>query len=150
TLDVALVNAGMLTATNGTLTVTAAPVHTGGIIVANTGIFSVTPDWTSSGTILINDTGALTGGTLTNASNTGTLSGSGFIKSLLVNQGRMNFGGTVSNNFLQTAGSFTLSGNATITGTATLTGGTLNLLGNRLTNGLLVVSGAGVLTNDIS
>ena len=45
----------------------------------------------------------------------------------------MNFGGTISNNFLQTAGSFTvISGGSTITGSATINGGALDLTGNRL------------------
>ena len=50
----------------------------------------------------------------------------------------MSFGGTISNNFLQTAGSFTLSGNATITGGVTVNGGTINFLGNRFTAGSMM------------
>jgi hypothetical protein len=62
----------------------------------------------------------------------------------------MNFGGTISNNFLQTAGSFTvISGGSTITGSATITGGALDLTGNRLTAGQLVVANTGVLSNSL-
>src|SRR5207249_938404 len=39
---------------------------------------------------------------------------------------------------------------ATITGTATINGGALDLQGNRLTNGLLVVNGSGVVTNAVT
>jgi fibronectin-binding autotransporter adhesin len=109
----------------------------------------VIPDWSSSGTINIAAGGAITGGNLTNTSANGTLSGSGFIDAFLVNQGRMNLGGTISNNFLQTAGSFTLSGGATITGTATLNGGTLDLSGNSLTDRSLLVATGATLTNSV-
>ncbi len=47
----------------------------------------------------------------------------------------MNFGGTISNTFLQTAGSFTVNGGATITGGATINGGVVDLFGNRLNTG---------------
>lgn len=145
-----LVNQGLLTVSNGTLTVAQAPgLSSGGVSITPSGVLNVTPDWSSSGTIALAGGAAITGGTLTNASATGTLSGSGFINPLLVNQGRMDFGGTISNNFIQTAGSFTLSGNSTITGTARISGGAVNLLGNRLTNALLIVSSGGVLTNSV-
>jgi len=151
TISNKIVNAGRIAATNGTLALIATPVVTGGgFDIANSGILTVATDWANSGTMSIAAGGALVGGSFTNTGGSGTLSGSGFVKTYLVNQGRMNFGGTVSNNFLQTAGSFTLSGHATITGSATLSGGTNNLLGNQLTTGLLVVNGTGILTNSIS
>ena len=87
----------------------------------------------------------VSGGTLTN--NGPDLSRYGLIKSFVVNQDYMNWGGTISNNLLQTAGSFTLSGNATITGTTTINGGTLDLEGNVMTNGQLVIGNGAVLQN---
>lgn len=148
TISNLLINASLLSATNGTLTLVAAPaIQAGsGIRVAHNGVLNVMPAWTNSGTITIASGGRITGGTLTNQAGA-SISGSGVIDSLLVNQGRMNFGGTISNNFLQTAGSFTLSGDATITGNATINGGAVNLLGNRLTSALLLVGPSGSLSN---
>jgi len=147
TISNVVVNANLITATGGTLTMTSAPTTQAGsgISVAGSGVLNVTPDWVNGGTLAIAAGGAVTGGTLTN---TGPqLSGSGFIKSSVVNQDYMNFGGTISNNLLQTAGSFTLSGNATITGNTTINGGTLDLEGDAMTNGQLVIGSGAVLQN---
>ncbi|MGD1017975.1 MAG: autotransporter-associated beta strand repeat-containing protein [Verrucomicrobiia bacterium] len=151
TISNAVINSAgaLITVSNGTLALVTAPVQNGGVVVNGNGVLNVIPDWSSGGTISIAAGGAMTGGNLTNTSGSGTLSGSGFIDNFVVNQGRMNWGGTISNNFLQTAGSFTLSGGATITGAATITGGALDLVGNRLTDGQLVIAGAGLLTNAI-
>src|SRR5439155_24648082 len=93
-------------------------------------------------------TGTVSGGTLTNA---GTINGAGFINPQVVNQNRMDFGGTISNSFVQTTGgSFSLNGNGTITGTATISGGTFDLNGMDYTNGLMIVGGTGVLTNGVA
>ena len=148
TISNAVVNAGLITASGGTLTLTAgAPVTQAGsgINVANAAALRFTPDWSNSGTLAVN--GTLFSGTLTNTSNTGTLSGSGYINSFVVNQGRMNFGGTISNSFLQTAGSFTLSGNATITGNATISGGGVDLNGVDLKYNSLTISSSATLQN---
>jgi autotransporter-associated beta strand protein len=142
-----VVNQGTMTATGGTLTLVVAPVNNGTTIVANASALNVLPAWTNSGVLSNAPTGAVSGGTLTN---TGTINGGGFINPLVVNQGRMDFGGTISNNLLQTAGSFTVSSSATITGTATVNGGTFNLNGGTYSNGLMIVSGTGVLTNAIA
>ena len=131
------------------MTVSNGVLNTGKIDLLNLGALNVVQDWTNNSVLNIAAGGALTGGTLTNLAN-GTITGSGFIKNLVVNQARMDFGGTVSNNFLQTDGSFTLSGNGTITGSANINGGTLDLLGNRLADGLLAISGTGVLTSAVA
>ncbi|MGA2605815.1 MAG: autotransporter-associated beta strand repeat-containing protein [Verrucomicrobiia bacterium] len=151
TISNLLVNAGLVTATGGTLTLVNSPTTQAGsgINVAGSGVLNVQPDWSNSGTINIAAGGAVTGGNLTNTSASGTLSGSGFIKAFLVNQGRMNFGGTISNNFLQTAGSFTVSGGATVTGAATINGGTLDLAGGQLTDGMLLIATGATLTNGV-
>jgi hypothetical protein len=140
---------GGLIVTNCALAVGSGVSNTGGIKIAELGILSIAGAWTNNGTLDIASTGALTGGTLTNQSN-GTLTGSGFVKTLVINQGRVNFGGTVSNDFVQSSGSFTLSGNATITGSATINGGALNLLGKRLTSGGLAIASGGVLSNTVT
>ncbi len=142
-----VVNAGLITATGGTLTMLSAPTaQTGsGISVTGSGALNVTPNWANGGTLNIAAGGLVSGGTLTN---TGPeLSGSGLITSFVVNQDYMNWGGTISNNLLQTTGSFTLSGNATITGATTINGGTLDLEGNVMTNGQLVIGNGAVLQN---
>ncbi|HXI84385.1 MAG TPA: autotransporter-associated beta strand repeat-containing protein [Verrucomicrobiae bacterium] len=142
-------NLGVLTASNGTLTVSGLPVQNGTVGAANNGILNYLQDWTNSGTLTNAATGTVIGGSITNAA-AGTIKGGGFINPLLVNQGRMDFGGTVSNNFIQTAGSFTVSGSATITGNATISGGAVNLVGNKLTAGQFVVTGSGLLTNSVT
>ena len=147
TVSNTVVNASLITATGGTLTMTSAPTTKAGsgISVTASGALNVMPDWANGGTLNIAAGGVVAGGTLTN---TGPdLSGSGVIKSFVVNQDYMNWGGTISNNLLQTAGSFTLSGNATITGTTTINGGTLDLEGNIMTNGQLVIGNGAVLQN---
>ncbi|HVM62067.1 MAG TPA: autotransporter-associated beta strand repeat-containing protein [Verrucomicrobiae bacterium] len=148
TISNALVNSAgaLITASGGTLTLANGLTQSGGVLVNSGGTLQVAPDWASSGTITVN--GTIIGGTLTNTSGTGTLSGSGTINSLVVNQGRVNWGGTM-NNYLQTAGSFTVNGGATITGVATINGGTLDLVGGRLTDGLLAIGTAGTLTNSV-
>ena len=151
TLDARLVNSGTISVNGGTLSLLQAPVQSGAVNIASAGNLNVAQDWANSGTINFTSGGAITGGTLTNTT-TGVsgIAGAGFIKGFLVNQGRLDFNGvTVSNNFLQTTGSFTLSGSATITGSATIGGGTFDLLGNGLSGGSLTVSGSGVLTNAI-
>src|SRR5438093_14122 len=62
----------------------------------------------------------------------------------------MSFGGTISNNLLQTAGSFTLSGSATITGGVVINGGAVDFLGNRLTAAEIVVGASGNLSNSVT
>ena len=124
-----------------------APSGNGRAIVANASLLNVLPVWTNSGVLSNAPTGAVTGGALTNA---GTINGAGFINPQLVNQNRMNFGGTVSNDLVQAAGSFTLSGNATITGGVTVNGGTVNFLGNRFTAAQITVGSAGNLTNSVT
>ncbi|MGA2222118.1 MAG: hypothetical protein ABSH21_10180, partial [Verrucomicrobiia bacterium] len=151
TLNARLVNSGTISVNGGTLSLLQAPVQSGAVNIASAGNLNVAQDWANSGTINFASGGAITGGTLTNTT-TGVsgIAGAGFIKSFLVNQGRLDFNGvTVSNNFLQTTGSFTLSGTATITGSATIGGGTFDLLGNGLSAGSVTVSGSGVLTNAI-
>ncbi|HTS16529.1 MAG TPA: autotransporter-associated beta strand repeat-containing protein [Verrucomicrobiae bacterium] len=149
TLSNAVINSAgaLITANGGTLTLVNGLTQNGGVLVNPGATLQVNPDWVSTGTITVN--GTLMGGTLTNASNTGTLSGSGTIDSFVVNQGRVNWGGTINNNFLQTAGSFTLSGGATITGSASINGGTLDLAGNRLTDSSLLIGTGATLTNSI-
>jgi hypothetical protein len=151
TLNARLVNSGTISVNGGTLSLLQAPVQSGAVNIASAGNLNVAQDWANSGTINFTSGGAITGGTLTNTT-TGVsgIAGAGFIKGFLVNQGRLDFNGvTVSNNFLQTTGSFTLSGTATITGSATIGGGTFDLLGNGLSAGSVTVSGSGVLTNAI-
>src|SRR5208282_4904047 len=136
-----LINNGIVMATNGTLTLASTPVNNGTAIVANASALNVLTDWTNGGVLTNAATGAVNGGNLTN---TGTINGSGFYNEQIVNQNRMNFGGSISNNFLQTAGSFTvISGGSTITGSATVNGGALDLTGNQLTAGQLVIAGTG-------
>ncbi|HXI83200.1 MAG TPA: hypothetical protein VNL17_03820, partial [Verrucomicrobiae bacterium] len=142
-----IVNNGTMTATGGTLTLVLAPVNNGTAIVANASALNVLPAWTNGGVLSNAATGAISGGTLTN---TGTINGSGFINSLVVNRGRMVFGGTISNNFIQTSGTNTVSGSATIAQTASVNGGLFDLNGGTYSNGLMVLSGTGVLTNAIT
>ena len=117
-----------------------------GTIVVGGGALTVNQTLQNSGTVTLTAGGAVAGGVLSNLTS-GSVSGSGFIKSFLVNQGAVNFGGTISNNLLQTAGSFTLSGNATITGNAMLNGGTLDLEAATLTYGSLTIGSGAVLQN---
>ena len=137
---------GYFSITNSTLTVSNGVANTGSIDVLNKGIFKSVPAWTNNGTLFLASGGLATGGTLTNQAN-GTISGAGVIDSLVINQGHVDFGGTISNNFIQTAGSFTLSDNATVTGSAAITGGNLNLVGKRLSSGLLIIGPSGTLSN---
>ncbi len=142
-----LINGGILMATNGTLTLASTPVNNGTAIVASASALNVLTDWTNGGVLSNAATGAVNGGNLTN---TGTINGSGFYNEQIVNQNRMNFGGAISNNFLQTAGSFTvISGGSTITGSGTINGGALDLTGNQLTAGQLVVANTGELSNSV-
>jgi len=148
TLSAALINSGTLAANSGTLTLLAAPTQSGAINIAATGVLNVVPDWVNSGTINFTAGGAITGGNLTNTSASGTITGAGFINSFLVNQNRLDINGlTVSNNFLQTAGSFTISGASTITGNAMVNGGTLNLQGKSLAVNSLILATGATLTN---
>src|SRR5207247_2090646 len=83
TISNLVVNLGTLTATNGTLTLSLAPVQNGAFnIVANSGTLAVNEAWQNNGTLLMQG-GNLLGGTITNV---GTLTGSGFIKTFVVNQ----------------------------------------------------------------
>jgi hypothetical protein len=132
--------------TNGTLAVTNGISNTGRIDVLNHGVLNVVSAWTNSGVLVVNAGGLVTGNTLTNQAGA-TITGSGVINSLVVNEGRIHFSGAFSNNVLQTAGSFTLSGVATITGVGTIAGGTIDLAGNRLTTPLLVIGSGGAWTN---
>ena len=128
-------NAGTIGASTGaTLTFGAGGV--GSAIITNFGTINLTG-------------GTLLSGNITNLAN-GLLSGTGTITGPVVNQGSMSWGGTISNNFIQTAGTNFLSGNATITGSASVSGGMVNLNGQTMTNGQLLVSGAGVLTNSVT
>jgi hypothetical protein len=144
TISNLVINNGTLTASGGTLTLVQAPINNGTAIVASASVLNVLPAWTNSGLLSNAPTGTVDGGTLTNA---GTINGLGFFNEQVVNQNRMNFGGTISNNYLQTAGSFTVNGSGTITGTATVNGGTFNLNGGTYSNGLMIVGGTGILTN---
>jgi hypothetical protein len=148
TISNSVANAGLITATGGTLTLAGGAPTTqagSGINVASGGTLSIAPDWANSGTLTVS--GTLIGGTVTNISNTGTLSGTGTIDTFVVNQGRMNWGGTINNSLLQTAGSLTLSGNATITGNATISGGGFDLVNNLLTAGLLTINNGATMQN---
>ncbi len=147
TISNAIANAGLITATGGTLTLAGTPTTQAGsgINVAGGGTLNVIPDWANSGTLAVS--GTLSGGNVTNTSNTGTLSGTGTIDAFVVNQGRMNWGGTINNSLLQTAGSLTLSGNATITGNATISGGGFDLVNNLLTVGLLTINNGATMQN---
>lgn len=135
--------------TNASMAVSNGVFNTGKIDILNRGTFNVVPVWTNNGVLNIAAGGLVTGGTITNQS-AGTISGAGVINTLLVNQGRVNFGGTISNSYLQTAGSFTLSGNATVTGGVSINGGTVNFLGNRLTAAEIVVGTSGNLSNSVT
>ena len=96
-----VVNQGTLTATGGTLTLIVAPVNSGTAIVANTSDLNVLPAWTNGGVLSNAATGAVSGGTLTNA---GTINGSAVTSIRWSSiRTRMNFGGTISNNLVQTA-----------------------------------------------
>lgn len=130
--------------TNGTLTVSNGVLNTGKIDILNRGVLNSARAWTNNGVLAISAGGLVTGSTLTNQA---TITGSGVINALVVNQARLDYAGTVSNSVLQTAGSFTLSGGATITGTGTIAGGTIDLAGNRLTTPLLVIGAGGAWTN---
>ena len=104
TISNKVVNASLITATGGTLWMAGGAPTTqagSGINIASAGTLSITPDWANGGTLTVN--GTLIGGTVTNTSNTGTLSGTGTINTFVVNQGRMDWGGTINNSFLQTA-----------------------------------------------
>ncbi len=149
TISSVLVNNGQVVVSGGTLNVTAAPVQNGTVNVSSSGALNVTPAWQNSGLVNINAGGTVAGGALTNAAS-GTITNNGFVTASLVNQGRVSLSGVISNTVLQTAGSFTINGASTITGNTTINGGTLNLLGNRLTNNLLIVSGTGVVTNGVA
>jgi fibronectin-binding autotransporter adhesin len=120
-------------------------VNAGSLAVGG-GALTVSQTLQNSGTVTLTAGGAVAGGVLSNLSS-GSVSGSGFIKSFMVNQGAMNFGGTISNNLLQTAGSFVLNGNATITGNAMLNGGSIELAGDALTYNSLTIGSSAVLQN---
>ncbi len=146
-LTVAGNQAGFFNITNATLTVSNGVSNTGSVNIRNLGLLGSVRDWTNSGYLDVDGNGAVTGGTLTNA---GTVTVSGFVKSALVNSNRLILSGVISNNLLQTAGSFTLAGTSTITGSAAVNGGALNLSGNRLVTETLNVTGLGVLTNAVA
>ena len=55
--------------------------------------------------------------------------------------------GTINNSYVQGAGTNLLLGNATITQGANVSGGLFDLNGKTYSNGLMVVSGTGVLTS---
>lgn len=128
--------------TNAMLTVSNGVANTGRIDLLNQATLYSVRDWTNNGVLNLAGNATLLGGTLTNQAN-GTITGSGFIKTSLVNQGRVDFGGVVSNNLLQTAGTFTLSAAATITGTTTINGGTLTLFAHRLTSPQFIIGASG-------
>src|SRR5439155_10000659 len=80
TISALLVNAGLLSANAGTLSLLNAPtIQGGGISITGSGVLNDAPAWRSSGTLSIAAGGALTGGTLTNTSATGMLGGRGVI-----------------------------------------------------------------------
>ena len=79
------------TLTNATMTVSNGVANTGKIDILNLGSLNVTRDWTNNSVLNIAGGGnviSATGNTLTNQSN-GVITGSGFIKSALINQGSM-------------------------------------------------------------
>ncbi len=147
-----LVNNGLLTATNGTLTLTVAPQQNGLVNVADggaPGTLSVTPAWNNNGTVSIAAGGTVAGGNFTNLSS-GTVTNLGTISStLLVNQGNVVLGGSI-NNFQQTSGTNIISSKGTVTSTATISGGLFDLNGGTYSNGLMVLGGTGVLTSSVA
>ncbi len=94
--------------------------------------------------------GTLRSGNITNLAN-GFFGGTGVVVAAVVNQGRMNFSGMLSNG-LQNSGSFTLNDDTTIVSNLMVSsGGALDLVGNNLTNNMaLVVGSGGVLTNGVA
>ena len=104
--------------------------------------------------MVVSGTGTLTNGTAGatfkgGLSNDATVfvSANTFFNGPVTNTGAFFFQGAISNNFVSSAGAVELNNNATITGTATVSGGTFDLNGWTYTNGLMVVSGTGTLTN---
>ena len=144
TLSNLLVNAGSLVASNGTLTLAVAPNNTGSITVVST--LNVLSAWTNAGFVSVS--GTVSGGNLTNLSS-GTITNLGAITPLVVNQGRVVLGGSLVN-FIQTAGTNTVSGSGSVTGTATISGGLFDLAGGTYSNGLMILSGSGVLTSSVA
>jgi autotransporter-associated beta strand protein len=126
------------------LTVSNGLLNTGKIDLLNRGVLNSVSAWTNNGVLNVLAGGRITGGALTNQSN-GTITDAGVIDALLVNQGRMNFGGTVSNDLIN-SGVVQLNNTATITQTANANGGTYNLAGNNLFVGQLNMT-AGVFSN---
>jgi len=71
----------------------------------------------------------------------------------ITNSDSVAFNAIVDGNYVQTAGSTVINqsaGNPTVKGTARISGGTFDLAGKTYTNGLMVVSGTGVLTNGVA
>ncbi|HLX68164.1 MAG TPA: hypothetical protein VKV04_00935, partial [Verrucomicrobiae bacterium] len=106
-----LVNLGTLIASNGTFTVTTAPVQTGTVTVTSGGTLNVVPAWLNSGSVNVQG-GTLIGGMITNA---GSISGFGTFSPSIIN----NSGATI-----------TASSGGTLTLTAiSLQSGLVNILG---------------------
>ncbi len=153
TITSPLINLGLLNATNGTMTLTIAPVQTSVFDVqggASAGTLNISTAWTNSGLVNISLGGVVSGGDLTNLSS-GTVTNFGAISGLLANQGRVVFGGSAGNLLQSTPGSsLTVSGSGSVTGTATITGGVFDLAGQTYSNGFMIVGGTGVLTNGLT
>jgi len=108
----------------------------------------------TNGQLLVSGAGVLTnsgaGATVNGGvSNAATISvtANTFFNGVVTNTGAMFFEGAISNNYVQTAGTNFLNGSATITQNATVNGGLFNLNGQTYSNGLMIVSGTGVVTN---
>ena len=93
--------------------------------------------------------GATFNGGLSNAAAV-SVTANTFFNGPVTNTGAFLWQGAISNNYVQTAGTNTLNGAATITQNATVGGGLFNLNGQTYSNGLMIVSGTGVLTNGIA
>ena len=122
--------------------------------VTNTGTWiqrgAISNSVMNSGTMLVlsnNIAARITGSIVNSGSLTFT---NAYASGLVTNSGSFSFGGAISNNYVQTGGSITLNNTATITGTASVNSGTFDLNGKTYTNGLMIVSGTGILTNGIA
>ena len=122
--------------------------------VTNTGFWlqrgAISNSVVNSGTMLVlsnNMAARITGGVVNSGSLTFT---NVFVSGPVTNVGSFSFSGAISNNYVQTGGSLTLANTSTITGTANITAGNFDLNGKTYTNGLMVVSGTGVLTSSVA
>src|SRR5271170_7287477 len=127
----AQINGGSLNLNGNDLSGGQVVIGAGALLTNGVSGGSVTAGLTNGGTVYVSQTTFLNGA----VTNTGTMFFQGFVSNNLVNSG---------------GGSLTLNNAATVTQTANINGGTLNLNGQTMSNGLLLVSGTGVLTNSVA